>query len=159
MLRVLSYFFTRFLLCLLFSFGLAFLSFTWFLLLTLPAAPYFFSPCFFILALTPIFFIQKDLGLCRPNNIDRIKRVLGPICLYLPKPFCQRTVFCGRFVFCYRLLSLALISLDLSCSSVFLVGLWAIGLFSSWAFGYSFCKNGHQQTYLRASRWIWNLSC
>ena len=32
-------------------------------------------------------FIQKDLGLCGPNNVDWIKRVLGPICLYLPKPF------------------------------------------------------------------------
>ena len=38
-------------------------------------------------------FIQKDLGLCGPNNVDWIKRVLGPICLYLPKPFCRRTQF------------------------------------------------------------------
>ena len=68
----------------------------------------------------------------------------------MPKPFCQRTVFCGKavfcgrsvfcgkFVFCYRLLSLALISLDLSCSSVFLVGLafhWTflVGLAFHWA--------------------------
>ena len=121
----------------------------------------------------PIFFIQKDLGLCgsnnvdwikrvlgsiyfylpkncipqqicillqicRPNNVDWIKRVLGPIYFHLPKPFCQRTVFCGkavfcgrfvfcsRFVFCCKLLLLALFSLEISCSSVFLVGLWAL---------------------------------
>ena len=89
-------------------------------------------------------FIQKNLGLCGPNNVDWIKKVLGPICLCLPKPFCQGTVLCGRsvfygrfvfcsrFVFCCRLLSLALISLDLSCSSVLLVGLWA--LLFHWAF-------------------------
>ena len=96
-------------------------------------------------------FIQKNLGLCGPNNVDWIKRVLGPICLCLPKPFYQRTVFCDRFVFCgrfvfyYRSLSLALLSLDLSCSSVFLVGLWAllfIGLSSVWVFGYRFAKMG-----------------
>ena len=96
-------------------------------------------------------FIQNDLGLCGPNNIDWIKRVLGPICLDLSKPFywrivfCGRTVFCCRFVFCCRLLSLALLSLDLSCSSIFFVGLWAllfIGLSSSWAFGYGFAKLG-----------------
>ena len=86
-------------------------------------------------------FIQKNLGLCGPDNVDWIKRVLGPICLCLPKlfyqgtvlcgrsVFCGRFVFCGKFMFCCRLLSLALISLDLSCSSVFLVGLWAL-LFS-----------------------------
>ena len=88
-------------------------------------------------------FIQKNLGLCGPNNVDWIKRVLGPICLCLPKPFYQRTVFCDRFVFCgrfvfyYRSLSLALLSLDLSCSLVFLVGLRAllfIGLSFTWAF-------------------------
>ena len=90
------------------------------------------------------FFIQKDLGLCGPDNVDWIKRVLSLICLYLRKPFCQRIVFCGRFVFCCRSLSLALLSLDLSCSLVFLAGLRAllfIGLSSSW---YR-CKNGHQQ--------------
>ena len=68
-------------------------------------------------------FIQKNLGLCGPNNVDWIKRVLGPIYLHLPKPFYQGTVFCCRFAFCYRLLSLAFLSLDLSCSLVFLVGL------------------------------------
>ena len=47
-------------------------------------------------------FIQKDLGLCGPNNVDWVKKVLGPICLYLPKSFCQRTVFYGRSVFCCR---------------------------------------------------------
>ena len=143
-------------------------------------------------------FLQKDLGLCGPNNVDWIKRVLGPICLCLPEPFCQGTVLCGRsvfygrfefcyrsvykriwkrvlspiylylpkpfyqgvvfcgrsifynksvfccrFAFCCRLLSLAVISLDLSCSSVFLVGLWAllfIGFSSIWAFGHGFKK-------------------
>ena len=40
------------------------------------------------------------MGLCGPNNVDWIKRVLGLIYLYLPKPFCQRIVFCGRFAFC-----------------------------------------------------------
>ena len=91
-------------------------------------------------------FIQNDLGLCEPNNVDWIKRVLGPICLYLSKPFCQRTVFCGRsvfcdrFAFCCRSLSLAFLSLDLSCSLVFLVGLWA--LLFHWAFGYGFAKMG-----------------
>ena len=29
-------------------------------------------------------FIQKDLDLCGPNNVDWIKKVLGRICLYLP---------------------------------------------------------------------------
>ena len=83
-------------------------------------------------------FIQKNLGLCGPDNVDWIKRVLGPIYLYLPKPFCQGTVLCGRsvfcsrsifygrFAFCYRLLSLAFLSLDLSCSLVFLVGIWSL---------------------------------
>ena len=74
-------------------------------------------------------FIQKDLGLCGPNNVDWIKRVLGPICLYLPKSFYWRTVFYGKVVFYYRFvfycrsLSLAFLSLDLSYSLVFLVGL------------------------------------
>ena len=45
-------------------------------------------------------FIQKNLGLCGPDNVDWIKRVLGPIYLHLPKPFYQRTIFCGRSVFC-----------------------------------------------------------
>ena len=100
-------------------------------------------------------FIQKNLGLCGPDNADWIKRVLGPICLNMLKPFCWRTVFCDRFVFCgrsvfcckfvifcrfaccCRLFSLTLLSLDLSYSSVFLVGLWAllfIGLSFVWAF-------------------------
>ena len=84
------------------SFNLAFLFFTRFLLLTLPAVPCFFSPCFFISVFTPIFLIQKDLDFCGLNNVDWIKKVLGPIFLYLPKPFCQRTVFCGRFIFCCK---------------------------------------------------------
>ena len=32
-------------------------------------------------------FIKKDLCLCGPYNVDWIKRVLGPICLDLLKPF------------------------------------------------------------------------
>ena len=53
-------------------------------------------------------------------------------CLYPSKPFCWRTVFCGKTIFCCRFVfycrspSLAFISLDLSCSLVFLVGLWAL---------------------------------
>ena len=138
----LSYFFKHFLLC-----------------LSFPLVWFFFPSCnflfLFIVFLHISFhaypFIQKNLGLCGPNNVDWIKRVLGPICLCLPKPFYQRTVFCDRFVFCgrfvfyYRSLSLALLSLDLSCSSVFLVGLWAllfIGLSSVWVFGYRFAKMG-----------------
>ena len=88
-------------------------------------------------------FIQKILGICGPDNVDWIKRVLGPIYLCLPKPSCQRIVFCGRFVFCCRSLSFALLSLDLSCSLVFLVGLWAllfIRFSSIWAFGHGFKK-------------------
>ena len=55
-------------------------------------------------------FTQNNLGRCGPDNVDWIKRVLGPICLCLPEPFCQgtvlcgRSVFCGRFAFCYRYL-------------------------------------------------------
>ena len=85
------------------------------------------------------------MGLCGPNNVDWIKKVLGPIFLYLPKPFCQRIVFCGKAIFCCRLLSLAFLSLDLSYFLVFLAGLWAllfIGLSSIWAFGYGFAKMG-----------------
>ena len=41
------------------SFGLAFLSFMQFLLLTLPAIPCFFSSCFFILVFTPIFLYKS----------------------------------------------------------------------------------------------------
>ena len=88
-------------------------------------------------------FIQKYLGLCGPDNVDWIKNVLGPICLCLPKPFCQKTVFYDKLVFCCRSLSLAFLSLDLSCSSVFLVGLWAllfIGFSSIWDFGHGFKK-------------------
>ena len=113
-------------------------------------------------------FIQKDLSLCGPNSVDWIKRVLDPICLYLSKSFYWRTVFydksvfCCRFVVCCKSLSFAFLSLDLSCSLVFLVGLWALvfiglssvllRLASYWAFflmGFwvRICKNGHQQTY------------
>ena len=96
-------------------------------------------------------FIQKNLGLSGPDNVDWIKRVLGSICLCPPKPSYQKTVFCGkfvfygRFVFCCRSLSLALLSLDLSYSLVFLAGLWAllvIELSSVWVFGYGFAKMG-----------------
>ena len=94
-------------------------------------------------------FIQKDLGRYGPNNVNWIRRVLCPIYLDLSKPFWWRTVLCGRFViccrsaFCCRSFSLALLSLDLSCSSVFFVGLWAllfIRLSFVWAFGYEFKK-------------------
>ena len=88
-------------------------------------------------------FIQKNLGLCGPDNVDLIKRVLGPICLCLPKSFCQRTIFYGRFVLYCKSLSLTLLSLDLSCPLVFLAGLWAllfIGLSSVWDFGHGFKK-------------------
>ena len=93
-------------------------------------------------------FIKKNLVLSGPDNVDWIKRVLGPICLYLPKPSCQRTVFCGRFVFCCKSISLTLLSLDLSCSLVFLAVL--LGLAFHWAFlrmGFwiRIRKNGHQQ--------------
>ena len=33
-------------------------------------------------------FTQKNLGLCGPDNVDWIERVLGLICLCLSKPFC-----------------------------------------------------------------------
>ena len=45
--------------CVCLSFGLAFLSFIWFLLLTLPAVPCFFSSCFFISIFTPIFLYKR----------------------------------------------------------------------------------------------------
>ena len=83
-------------------------------------------------------FIQKDLSLCGPNNVDRIKKVLGPICLYLPKPFSWRTVFCSktvfycRFVSCCRSLSFTFLSLDLSYSLVLLVGLLDLAFY--WTF-------------------------
>ena len=32
-------------------------------------------------------FIQEDLAFCGPNNVDQLKRVLGPIYLDLSKPF------------------------------------------------------------------------
>ena len=51
-----------------------------------------YSLFLFIMLLHIIFhtypFIQKGLGLCQPNNVDWIKRVLGPICLDLLKQFC-----------------------------------------------------------------------
>ena len=155
LLRVSVLFLHAFLAVFVISFNLAFLSFTCFLLLTFPAVAYFFSLCFFISVFTSILLHKRIWALYGPDNVDWIKRVLGPICLCLPEPFCQGTVLCGRsvfycrsvfccrFAFCCRLLSLALISLDLSCSSVFLVGLWAllfIGFSSVWAFGHGFKK-------------------
>ena len=142
----LSYFFTCSLLCL--SFPSVWLFFPsrdsccWHVLLFLVSFHHAFSYSFHTYP-----FLQKDLGLCGPNNVDWIKRVLDPICLDLSKPFCWRivfcdrsifyskSVFCGKSVFCYRLLSLALLSLDISCSSVFLVGLafhWAFFLMGFW---------------------------
>ena len=136
------------------AFPTTFVIFLWFgfsFLHVIPAADTSCRSLFLFIVLLHISFhaypfIQKNLGLCGLDNVDWIKRILGPICLCLPKSICQgtvlcdRSVFCGkfvfydRFVFYCRLLSLSLISLDLSCSSVFLVGLWAllfIGLSSS----------------------------
>ena len=135
------------------AFPVTFVIFLWFgfsFLHMIPAADISCRSLFLFIVLFHINFhvypfIQKNLGLCGPDNVDWIKRVLGPICLYLPKPSCQRTVFCGRFVFCCKFLSLALLSLDLSCSLVFLPGLWAflfVGLPSIWVFGYGFEKMG-----------------
>ena len=106
-------------------------------------------------------FIQKNLGLCGPNNFDWIKRVLGPICLYLPKPFCRRTifygrsVFCGRFVICYISAFCCRFTADL-CSffgPFLLFGLLGkpLGLDFYWAFflmGFWIWirKNGHQHS-------------
>ena len=115
----------------------------WLLLHAIPAADtsccslFLFIVFFHFSSHVYLSFIQKDLGLCGPNNVDWIKRVLGPIYLHLPKPFCQRTVFCGnalfcnRFVFCCRSLSLAFLSLDLSCS---LSSWWAFGPYFSLGF-------------------------
>ena len=135
------------------AFPATFVIFLWFgfsFLHVIPAADTSYRSLFLFIVLLHINFhaypfIQKNLGLYGPDNVDWIKRVLGPICLYLPKPSCQRTVFYGRFVFCCRFISLALLSLDLSCSLVFLPGLWAllfIGLHSIWVFGYGFEKMG-----------------
>ena len=135
------------------AFPATFVIFLWFgfsFLHVIPAADTSYRSLFLFIVLLHINFhaypfIQKNLGLCGPDNVDWIKRVLGPICLYLPKPSCQRTVFYGRFVFCCRFLSLALLSLDLSCSLVFLPGLWAllfIGLHSIWVFEYGFENMG-----------------
>ena len=78
-------------------------------------------------------FIQKNLGLCGPNNVNWIKRVMDPICLYLPKPLWQRTVSCGRFVFCCKFV-ICCRSTFCSRSAFFL---WTfLALRSSWwAFG------------------------
>ena len=141
------------------AFPVTFVIFLWFGFSFLRMIPVVDTSCcslfLFVVLLHIIFyaypFIQKNLGLCGPDNIDWIKWVLGPICLCLLKPFCQRAVFCSRCVFCYRSLSLALLSLDLSCSLVFLVGLWAllfIGLSSVWVFGYKFVKMGINKNYL-----------
>ena len=150
------------------AFPATFVIFLWFgfsFLHVIPAADTSCHSLFLFIVLLHISFhaypfIQKNLGLCGLDNVDWIKRVLGPISLCLPKPFCQgtvlcsisvfcsRSIFCGRFAFCYRLLSLAFLSLDLSCSLVFLVGLWALLFY--WAFFLKgfwiwICKNGHQQ--------------
>ena len=131
--------------------------FLWFgfsFLHAVPAADTSYCSLFLFIVLLHIsfhayLFIQKDLGFCGSNNVKWIKRALSLICLYLPKSFCQRTVLYGKAIFCCRSLSLVFISLDLSCSLIFLVGLWAllfIELSSVWAFGYGFTKNGHKQT-------------
>ena len=113
------------------SFGLAFLSITQFLLLTLPAVHCFFSLCFFILVFTPIFLYKRIWVFVGQIMLTGSKGSWAQ-CLYPSKPFCWRTVFCGKTIFCCRFVfycrspSLAFISLDLSCSLVFLVGLWAL---------------------------------
>ena len=121
-------------------FPTTFLIFLWFgfsFLHVIPAADTSCRSLFLFVVLLHISFhaypfIQKNLGLSGLDNVDWIKRVLGPICLCLPKPscqstiFCDRFVFCGKFVFCCRSLSFALLSLDLSCSLVFLASRWAL---------------------------------
>ena len=101
------------------AFPAVFVIFLWFgfsFLHIIPATDISYCSLFLFIMLLHIsfhayLFIQKDLGLCRPNNVDQIKRILGPICLYLPKPFYRRTVFCSRSVFCYRFV--------ICCRSVF----------------------------------------
>ena len=114
-------------LCLSFSFGLAFLSFVWFLLLTLPTIPCFFSSSFFVLTFTPIFLYK------------RIWAFMGQIILTRSRGFWAQFVFICRchsaeeLYFAADLYSTAdlrqiyILSLDLSCFSLFfLVGLWAL---------------------------------
>ena len=75
------------------AFPATFVIFLWFgfsSLHMIPAADTSFHSLFLFIMLFHIsflayFFIQKDLGLCGPNNVDWIKRVLGPIYFYLPK--------------------------------------------------------------------------
>ena len=144
---MLSYFFTRFLLHLSFSFGLAFLSFTWFLLLTLPAIPCFFSLCFFISVFTPILLYKSTLAF------------VGQIILIGSKGSWAQFVFVYRSHSAKELYSAA----DLySATNPFPLHffLWtSLALWSSWqAFGPCFSlgfppygtlgmdsKNGHQQ--------------
>ena len=98
------------------AFPTTFVIFLWFgfsFLYVIPAADTSYRSLFIFIVLLHISFhaypfIQKNLGLCGPDNVDWIKRVLSPICLFLPKPFyegtvlCSRSVFCGRFVFCCK---------------------------------------------------------
>ena len=125
--------------------------FLWFEFSFLNIIPAIDTSCYFLflfivflhISFHTYYFIQKDLGFCGPNNVDWIKRVLGPICLDLLKPFCRTAVFYGRFVFCCRFafccrsLSLTFLSLDLSCFLVFLMGLWAL-LFIELSFVWAF---------------------
>ena len=78
-------------------------------------------------------FVQKDLDLCGPNNVDWIKRALGPICLYLLKLFCRRTVFCGRSVFSCRFVICCRFAFCCGRSVFFLWTFLALQ-FSWWAF-------------------------
>ena len=141
------------------AFHAVFVIFLWFgfsFLRVIPASNTSYYSLFLFIVLLHInfhayLFIQKDLGLCGPNNIDQIKRVLGSICLYLPKPFCRRTIFCGRSVFYCRFIICRRSAADLySFFGPFLLfGLlggpldldfyWAS---SSLAFGYEFTKMG-----------------
>ena len=59
----------------------------------IPAADTSFRCLFLFIVLLHISFhvypfTQKNLGLCGPDNVDWIKRVLGPICHCLLEPFC-----------------------------------------------------------------------
>ena len=113
--------------CLFLWFGFSFLH-------MIPAVDISCSSLFLFIVLFHIsflayFFIQNDLGLCGPDNVDWIKRVLGPICLYhFPLHFFLRTSF------------------------VLWSSWWAllfIGLSSVWVFGYGFTKHGHQHLVIR----------
>ena len=79
-------------------------------------------------------FIQKDLDLCGPNNVDWIKKVLGQFVFICQSHSAEELYSATDLRFVVDLRWICILSLDLSCSSVFLVSLWAlifIGLSSS----------------------------